>query len=224
MSHFVFDQLIGSFFYAHTEVAETMLPKNLSLLQPHHGISVVDITVFNITDSEVGAYAEVVISLAVVPWAPQAEKLPYAAFYPVFLATTTEVSRNYAAKRWNLPKYEHDVEISFIKDEQRHYAHIRQGGKTLLELQVKPVGKYEPSNRYYQCFSKDDYNLYRSTVDIMGNLCEHEDEKGLLSIGNHSAIAPFSELFYEVIPFREQSMTSGDDYFGELLLHEELRK
>ncbi len=219
MSHFIFDRLIGGFFYANIDHAKKMIPDDLLLLQPHAEIAIVDITFFNFIASEVGAYSEVVISLAVVPWAPRGDALPCAAFYPVFLATNTDVSRSFAGKRWNLPMCEHKVDIEFSTDMLHPHALVILDGKSLLELHVKPVGSYESISRMYQCFVKDEKNSCRFAMEIKGKLCEHEDEKGHVLIAEHPVVAPFQELIYERIPFREQFMEFGDQYLEEMQPH-----
>ena len=111
-----------------------MLPHDLWLFESHPGQAVINVTLFNFYESVVGAYADVVISLAVVPWAPPSEKLPHGAFFPIFLGSTTDVSRIHATEEWKLPDYGRCVEIKFGNREQQRYACVEEQGQLIVEL------------------------------------------------------------------------------------------
>lgn len=223
MKTFGFDQLVGGNFFANARLLRSAIPKHLTLLEPHAGIGVINITVFNFTESEVGGHGELVISALLAPWATKSDNLPYASYYPIFLATTTKVSQDFVTRNFYMPKFEHEVDINFDRQGETRSVSVSHGGARIIELAVRSLGSLEPTSRSFQCFSSQGEQLYRAAVDITGQLCEHEEETGQLIIGPHEAGLQLGELFQERIPFREQFMESGVEYFHLPLAHDALR-
>ena len=68
-------------------------------MEPHHGTSILAITVFDFDESEVGEYGEVVYAVIVPPLVRDG-RLPKSAFFPWQVATTTAAARAHAIERW----------------------------------------------------------------------------------------------------------------------------
>ena len=58
---------INGFFEFPTDNARRILPKGIEPIEPHHGTSVLAVTVFDFHESEVGEYGEVVYAVLVPP-------------------------------------------------------------------------------------------------------------------------------------------------------------
>ena len=67
MIRYGFKHAISGFFEFPTENARALVPRPLEPVELHHGSSVLSVTVFDFTESCVGAYREAVFSVAVMP-------------------------------------------------------------------------------------------------------------------------------------------------------------
>jgi hypothetical protein len=61
---------IGGFCEFPTENARRILPKHLEPVELHHGTSILSVTAFEFTETEVGAYGEIVMAVMVPPLLP----------------------------------------------------------------------------------------------------------------------------------------------------------
>ena len=111
LTKYEFSQTASAFFEIPTEMAMTLLPKPLQTLESHHGSSIFAVTAFDFTESMIGAYQEVVMSIIVPPLVRPSGEFPKSAFYPFVLATSTAESRAHALDRWHLPHHTMDIEI-----------------------------------------------------------------------------------------------------------------
>ena len=140
------------------------------------------------------------------------------AYYPFFLATSTEASRTHATERWRLPAHARCLDIAFSEDDQFCRVTASEEGTPVLSLSV---GLLEGAHsvQTYQCFSSGGGALYRVQLDIDGAFDEHEEELGRLVPGSHALGQLLDGLALDRIPFREQSVTRGHQRFGTLLQH-----
>jgi hypothetical protein len=218
MSRYGFCRARGAFFHAHARRLTALLPDGLRPLETHPDLGVLALTVFDFDESEVGAYRELVASVVVPPWVAHGQPLPDSAFFPVLLATTTERSRIHAARRWKLPELDRCLAIEIDDVDERSCVRVDDGAAPLLRLDVGLAPQAE-SRRLYQCFSNDVEQLYRVSIDILGTLAEHEDERGELELTDHPIASWLAELIDDSIPFREQSMGAGEQQFASLTPH-----
>jgi hypothetical protein len=162
-------------------------------------------TAFDFTESEVGPYGEVVMSVIVAPLVKPGEKLPKSAFYPYLVATTTKAAREHAIERWHLPHWMEDVEIAF-----------RPEGAPVAELTITDHS-WSPVSHLYQSFMNDGSGAYLANITMEGKQSEHEEESGRLQLFEH----PFNQdvaisAIYEN-PFRELWMRDGVQAFEPLV-------
>ncbi|TNE92603.1 MAG: hypothetical protein EP330_01270 [Deltaproteobacteria bacterium] len=218
MTRYGFDRALSALFLADYDGLRAQLPDGLWPLEAQTGFGIVAVTAFDFVDSEVGAYGELVFSVLVPPFAPPGEALPDAAYFPFFLATTTEASRTHAAERWLLPAHASCLDIAFDGDESRRFVTVSDGDAPVLRLQVGEIDAVAGTRRY-QCFSSDGEALHRVFIDIEGALDEHEEERGHLELARHPIAALLGDVIEDELPFREQSMARGEQRFGELLAH-----
>ena len=90
LTRYGYTHAISGFFEFPTENARRILPSHLEPVELHHGTSIFSMTAFDFTESMVGAYGEVVMSVIVAPLVKPGERLPKSAFYPYLVATTTQ--------------------------------------------------------------------------------------------------------------------------------------
>ena len=96
-----FAQAVAAFFEMPTADARKLLPPHLQPLEVQHTRSILAITAFEFTESMVGSYNEIVLSIIVPPRVEVGQVLPKAAFFPFIVGTTTDSSREHAIERWH---------------------------------------------------------------------------------------------------------------------------
>ena len=124
LTRYGYSNAISGFFEFPTDNARRILPAGLEPVELHHGTSIFSLTAFDFTESEVGAYGEVVMSVIVSPLVKPGERLPKSAFYPYLVATTTKAARDHAIERWHLPHWMEDVEMVFEPAEITIYGKV----------------------------------------------------------------------------------------------------
>ncbi|MEM7200651.1 MAG: hypothetical protein AAF628_10320 [Planctomycetota bacterium] len=221
MTRYGFRQAVGAFFVAETRALSRYLPAGLFPLEARPGCGVLAITAFDFVDSEVGPYGELVLSVVVPPWAGRDEELPETAFFPFFLGTTTEVSREHARDRWLLPAHDVCLSIDITRSGVDRRVRAAEHGEEILSL-TTPLPAGPPSTRLYQCFSADAGSLHRVGIQVDGGFRDAEEELGRLELSHHGLAREIAGLLEDDIPFREQAMDAGEQRFGELEKHMEL--
>lgn len=206
---------ISGFFEFPTENARRILPRGMEPVEPHHGTSVLSVTVFDFDESEVGAYGEVVFAVVVPPLVPRASRLPKAALYPWQVATTTAAARAHAIERWHLPHWMEDVAVEFARAPGRIKATVRAGGTEALELTITDHS-WEPVSHLYQSFQRDDSGLYLANILFEGEKSEHEEESGGIVLHDHPFNADIVRSEVYGVPFRETWMRQGCQLFDPL--------
>lgn len=211
-----YDNAISGFFEFPTENARKILPPNLEPAELHHGTSIFSMTAFDFTESMVGSYGEVVMSVIVAPLVKPGERLPKAAFYPYLVATTTKAARDHAIERWHLPHWMEDVEIAFAQEGKEVTARVAADGAPVAELTISDYA-WQPVSHLYQSFMKDGDAAYLANIIMEGEQSEHEEETGRVCLHEH----PFHKdlMLSEVydVPFRELWMRNGVQTFHPLI-------
>jgi hypothetical protein len=217
LTRYRFREAMSGFFEFPTENARRILPPNLEPVELHHGSSIFSMTVFDFTESMVGAYGEVVMAVIVAPLVKPGHPFPKSAFYPYQVATTTRAAREHAIQRWHLPHWMEDVEIEFDRGQKgRITAHVKADGAPVADMTIHEYA-WSPVSHLYQSFMKDGEAAYFAQVTMEGQHSEHEDEKGSIRLHDH----PFNKVLsipdiYET-PFREQWMRDGLQTFQPLV-------
>jgi hypothetical protein len=206
---------ISGFFEFPTDNARRILPRGFEPVEPHHGTSILAVTVFDFDESEVGEYGEVVYAV-IVPPLVRDTRLPKSAFFPWQVATTTRAARAHAIERWHLPHWMEDVAIEFDRSEPgRTTARVKAEGSLALEMTVTEHS-WQPVSHLYQSFQKDESGTYLANILFEGEKSEHEDEKGQVVLHDNAFNKDIviSEV-YET-PFRELWMRRGCQLFDPL--------
>jgi hypothetical protein len=207
---------ISGFFEFPTENARRILPREIEPIEVHHGTSIFSLTAFDFTESLVGPYGEVVMSVIVAPLVKPGERLPKSAFYPYLVATTTRAAREHATSRWHLPHWMEDVEVHFDREGRSVTARVSADGEPVAELTISDYS-WSPVDHLYQSFMKDQSGSYLANIVMRGQQSEHEEETGRLRLHDH----PFNKdlVIADVydVPFRELWMREGSQSFDPLI-------
>jgi hypothetical protein len=216
LTRYGYRNAISGFFEFPTENARRILPRHLEPAELHHGSSIFSLTAFDFTESEVGAYGEVVMSVIVAPLVKAGEKLPKSAFYPYLVATTTKAARDHAIERWHLPHWMEDVGVLFQHQGRTITARVAAEGTPVAELTITDYS-WQKVSHLYQSFMKDDEGAYLANITMEGSQSEHEEETGRLKLHEHpfNKDLAISEIYEN--PFRELWMRDGVQTFEPLI-------
>jgi hypothetical protein len=216
LTRYGYRHAINGFFEFPTENARRVLPRGIEPVEVHHGSSVLAVTVFDFSESEVGEYGEVVYAVLVPPLVEN-DRLPKGAFFPWQVATTTKAARDHAIERWHLPHWMEDVEVEFEPgDEGRNLtARVKAEGRLALEMTITDHS-WQPVSHLYQSFQQDDSGRYLCNILFEGEKSEHEEETGRVVLHDHpfNGDIEISDVFEQ--PFREMWMRQGHQLFDPL--------
>ncbi len=216
LTRYGYKHAISGFFEFPTENARRILPSHLEPVELHHGTSIFSMTAFDFTESMVGTYGEVVMSVIVAPLVKPGERLPKSAFYPYLVGTTTRAAREHAIERWHLPHWMEDVQMSFAHEGRRITASVGVGGAPVAEMTISDHS-WNPVSHLYQSFMKDEEGAFLANIVMEGSQSEHEEETGRIQLFDH----PFNKdlMISEVyeVPFRELWMRDGQQTFDPLV-------
>jgi hypothetical protein len=216
LTRYGYRDAISGFFEFPTENARRILPSHLEPVELHHGTSIFSMTAFDFTESMVGSYGEVVMSVIVSPLLKPGEKLPKSAFYPYLVGTTTRAAREHAIERWHLPHWMEDVQMEFQREERRVTARVALEGAPVAELTIGDYS-WNPVSHLYQSFMKDGEGAYLAHITMEGSQSEHEEETGRLVLHDHPFNRQLSIPDVYDVPFRELWMRDGRQTFQPLI-------
>ena len=216
LTRYGYRNAINGFFEFPTENARRILPRGIEPVEPHHGSSVLAVTVFHFHESEVGEYGEVVYAVLTPPIVEEG-RLPKGAFFPWQVATTSKASREHAIERWHLPHWMDDVEVDFEPSNEGRSltARVKAEGSLALEMTITDHSWNQVSH-LYQSFQQDDDGRYMCNILFEGDKSEHEEETGSITLHDHpfNKDIEISEVYEQ--PFREMWMREGHQLFDPL--------
>jgi hypothetical protein len=184
-------------------------------MEKQHTRSVLAVLAFQFTESEVGAYDELVMAVITPPLIDPGKPLPKAAFFPFMVATSTEASRRHAIERWHLPHYMGDLDFDFVEGEGRMAVTVSERGSPILELAVTDRAFNRVVNPYH-CFTVNGDGRYKVNIYMDGPHSEHEEEAGELVLHPHALTRGLTLEEVSSYPFREEWYRAGVQTFEEL--------
>ena len=214
-TYYGFRNCVGAYFEMPTSDARRILPAHLQPAELQHSRSIFAVTCFEFSESMVGAYNEVVLSIVVPPLVQPGKPLPKAGFHPFMVATTSAASRQHAIERWHLPHYMKDLEISFTPTDGKMAVGVRDDGQPVLSLVVTDHD-YEPAKNLYNCFMTDEGGRFKANLYMEGPHSEHEEEGGSLELHPHPMTAALTLADVGTVPFREEWYRKGMQTFEPL--------
>jgi hypothetical protein len=216
LTRYGYRNAISGFFEFPTDNARRILPSSLEPVELHHGTSIFSLTAFDFTESEVGPYGEVVMSVIVSPLVKPGERLPKSAFYPYLVATTTKASRDHAIERWHLPHWMEDVGIRFTPADRRMTVEVEADGAKVAEMTIADYS-WSPVSHLYQSFMRDGDKSYLASITMEGEQSEHEEETGRVRLHDHAFNKSLGIAEVYDVPFREIWMRNGAQTFQPLV-------
>ena len=213
-----FAQVVAAFFEMPTADARKLLPPHLQPLEVQHTRSILAITAFEFTESMVGSYNEIVLSIIVPPRVEVDQLLPKAAFFPFIVGTTTDSSREHAIERWHLPHYMSDLDISMTESGDAMEVTVRDGGTPVLDFTVTKH-EYAPTKNLYNAFTVEAGAdaKFKANIYMEAPHSEHEEENGSLTLYEHAMTEGLTIEDVNTYPFREQWYQAGQQTFEPLL-------
>ncbi len=215
LTRYGFSNALGAFFEMPTSDARGLLPPHLQPLEKQHTRSILGITAFHFTESMVGAYDEIVLSVIVPPVVEAGQPLPKAAFFPFMVGTSTEASREHAIERWHLPHYMKDIQMLFEPRDGGVEVHVRDGDDPVMEMLVTDY-EFAPVRHLYNSFMIDGGERYKVNIFMEGPHSEHEEERGTLTLHEHPMTEGLTLDDISEYAFREQWLKNGVQTFEEL--------
>lgn len=207
-----FKDAIGGFFEFPTENARQLLPPDLQPIEPRHGTAVLSVLAFDFTESPIGPYGELILSVLVSPLIDHGAPMPRSAFYAFKVGTSTRESREHAIERWHLPHYMQDIDLEWHHGDGSLTIEATDRGNPMVRLTVTEH-EWSKVEHLYQTFMQDDEGLYTSTVIMAGEFSENEEERGAIQIRSHGMAELIHDWDVETIPFRELWMRNGLETF-----------
>lgn len=213
-----FKNCVGGFFEMPTADARKLLPSHLEPLEMQHTRSILALTAFQFTESEVGVYEEVVLAVIVPPMVEAGKALPKAAFYPFMVGTSTEAAREHAIERWHLPHYMKDLEIRFTESGGEMEVNVLDGSAPVLDL-VVTQRDYVDTRNLYNAFTVEDGGdgRFKANIYMEAPHSEHEEEQGSLTLYEHAMTDGLTIDDINSYPFREQWYQAGLQTFEPLM-------
>jgi hypothetical protein len=215
---YTFRNAVGGFFDFPVEQARAILPRDLHPVELHHGSAILSVMAFDFTESEVGAYMELILGILVSPRVESGAAMPHSAFYPYLLGTTTTESREHAIERWHLPHFMKDIGMSMEVegDNDRIVVKAWDEDTPICEMVVTSHG-WREAEQNHQAFMRDEEGSFLAQIGMAGGLSESEEEAGSLQLFPHAMTEPIGDLDEVAeLPFREIWMRDGLQTFQPL--------
>jgi hypothetical protein len=215
VTRYDFKEAVNAFFELPEETAREIIPKHLQPMEHQHGLAILGVTAFDFTDSLVGPYHEIFMSVIVPPMVLPGRPFPVSAFYPLIIGTSTAAARDHAIERWHLPLYPNDIAVEFALGDGKIDVRAREGDTPILDFTVTEHG-WENGEQLYQAFMVDAKGRYTVDVRHKGRLSEHEEQAGRLTFHEHPMCGDLVNSDIAPAPFREIWMRDGCQLFDEL--------
>ena len=214
-TYYGFANAVSAFFEMPTSDARKLLPSHLQPLEVQHTRSILSVTAFRFTESMVGEYNEIVLSVIVPPRVEPGKQLPKAAFYPFIVGTTTDASREHAIERWHLPHYMKAVAIDLEPGDKVMKVAVHEDGRPILDMSVTSH-EFKPVRDLYNSFMIDGNAHYKVNIYMEGPHAEHEEERGRLTLHEHEMTQGLTISDISDTAFREQWLRGGLQTFEEM--------
>ena len=219
LTRYGFESCVGAFFEMSTQDARKILPSHLQPVEVMHERSVMAVLAFRFTESEVGEYDELVMSVITPPLIEAGKALPKAAFFPFMVATSTDASRAHAIERWRLPHHMAALDFEFNESDSAMEVILKDGDDPVVELTVTKHD-FAPAVNPYHCFtsgaSVGGEGNFKVNIFMDAPHSELEEEDGELILHEHPMTSMLTLEEVSTIPFREEWYQAGVQTFEEL--------
>lgn len=219
LTRYGFDCCVGAFFEMSTADARRILPSHLEPVEVQHERSVMAVLAFQFTESEVGAYDELVMAIITPPLVKPGMPLPKAAFFPFMVATSTDASRAHAMERWRLPHHPASLDFEFQESDEAMRVVVSDEGDPVVELTVTRHD-FGPAVNPYHCFTSGSSvgaeGEFKVNIFMDAPHSEHQEEEGELILHEHPMTSMLTLEEVASYPFQEEWYLAGVQTFEEL--------
>jgi hypothetical protein len=203
---------VTALFEMATSDAERILPGHLQPIEVRPQRSILTVTAFHFRESEVGPYAELVLSVVVPPVVGTWAKHPKAGFYPFLAATSSPVSRRFRAESLRIPTYPADIDVLFIERVDQVRVRIRAEDQPVVDLTVTQH-EWHSTTHLLQSYMMDGEQRLKADVQISGRYTMHEHERGRITLYPHPMTSALTLDEVSPYPFREHWLKEGFELF-----------
>lgn len=209
-SRYAFTNGVLAFFEMPTADARRIVPAHLEPVEVRHQRSILAITAFHFTESEVGPYAELMFSVIVppVPGSWWRHQHPKAGFYPFLAATSSEESRRHRSEAYRIPHLAEDVDVRFVEKSGSLLVSVWTRTGPVVDLTVTQH-KWESTTHLLHTFMMDGTRRLKANLQISGRYTVHENERGKMTLHRHPMTAALTLDDISTCPFREHWLKDG---------------
>jgi hypothetical protein len=207
---FAFSTGVLAFFEMPTADARRILPAHLEPVEIRHQRSILAVTAFHFLESEVGPYAELMLSVIVppVPGSWWRHQHPKAGFYPFLAATSSEESRRHRSEVYRIPHIAEDIDARFVEKGGSLMVNVWTRTGPVVDLTVTQH-KWESTTHLLHTFMMDGTRRLKANLQISGRYTVHENERGKLTLHRHPMTAALTLDEISTCPFREHWLKDG---------------
>lgn len=206
---------VSSLFEMATADAVRILPHHLQPVEVRPQRSILSVSAFHFRKSEVGPYAELLLSVVVPPVVGGWSQHPKAGFFPFMAATSSPGSRALLEDRLRIPTYPAPIDARFIERQDRMRLQVWSLGEPVVDMTVT-VHEWHTSTHLLHSFMVHGDTRLKADVQISGRYSMHEQEQGHLILHSHPITEQITLGEVSVSPFREHWLKEGCEVFSAL--------
>jgi hypothetical protein len=203
---------VSALFEMATSDAERILPGHLQPIEVRPQRSILNVSAFHFQQSEVGPFAELVLSVVVPPVVGSWARHPKAGFYPFLTATSSDGSRRLREEHLRVPTYPHNIDAQFIERPDQIRIRIGAEGLPVVDVTVTQH-EWHPSTHLLQSLMMDGERRLKADVQISGRYTMHEQERGRMTLFAHAMTSALTLDEVSAYPFREHWIKEGFELF-----------
>lgn len=195
-----------------TANARRILPPHLQPIELRPQRSILSVSTFHFSESAVGPYAQLVISIVVPPVIESWRQCPKAGFYPFLAAASSDEARRYLGAVRRIPTWAHTISAQFIERADRIRVRITAQGQPVVDVTVTEH-VWQPSSHLLQTHMTQGERRFRADLHIAGRYTMHEHEEGMMTLSAHPMTAAIERDELSPTPFREHWLKQGTERF-----------
>ena len=207
---------VSAFFEMATSDAERILPPHLQPIEVRPQRSILNVSAFHFSESEVGPYAELTFSVVVPPMVGSWLRHAKAGFYPFVAGTSSEETRRHR-DHLHFPLYEKDIDAHFIEKAGELRVRVWGEDKPIVDFTVTQH-LWASSTHLLHSFMMDGTQRLKADLQISGRYSVHEHEKGRMILYPHPMTEMLNLEEVAPYPFREHWLKEGTEVFHPLEL------
>ena len=215
MSKSYFTTGVSALFEMATADAARILPPHLQPIEVRPQRSILNVSAFHFSESEVGPYAELMLSVVVPPVVGRWAHHPKAGFYPIIAATSSESSRRRLHERLRMPTHPEDIEMHLVERSDQLRVKVWSDDAPIVDLTVTQH-EWHSTTHLLHSFMMDGERRLKADVQIHGRYTMHEHERGQVTLFEHEMTSMLTLDDVSRYPFREHWLKEGYELFHPL--------